>query len=176
MDDRVLGREGIGLLGGARPGPVGPAARGSRAEEHGVLIPHGPGGAPVDGHGVAPGAPEAPGGPRVTGPGRLERSYQDRIRGLEVEVERRVSALSTLRKELDVSQLVERGTARWADRVEDQVDIARRQANRLLVTLGALQRENEALRTELDGARSRLARLDSPGEPRRSWWQRALGR
>lgn len=170
MDDRVLGREGIGLLGGAQRGPVAPGAAGPPAVEHGVLIPHGPGGAPVDGQGGAPG------GPRVTGPGRLERSYQDRIRGLEVEVERRVSALSTLRKELDVSQLVERGTARWADRVEDQVDIARRQANRLLVTLGALQRENEALRTELDGARSRLARLDSPREPRRSWWQRALGR
>lgn len=134
-------------------GGIGAVAAGSR----GVLIPAGPGGA------------------RVIGPGRRERTYQRRISELEGEVDRRANALSTLRRELELTALVERGTGRWADRIEDRLDDARQQANRLLVTLGALQRENEALRAELDTARGRLARLSTPA-PRRAWWRRALGR
>ena len=120
-------------------------------------------------------------GLRVTGPGRKEREYVRRVRELETEVERRAGALAMLRREKAVSELVERGTGRWADRIERELDTTRAQASRLLVTLGALQRENEGLRRALGAARS-ASRLEpgpagriEPRGPRRPWWRRLTG-
>lgn len=118
--------------------------------------------------------PAGSGGARVIGPGRRERMYQRRVSELEGEVDRRATALATLRRELEVTELVERGTGRLADRLEERLDGARQQANRLLVTLGALQRENEALRGELETAQGRLARISAPAPPR--GWRRIFGR
>lgn len=153
MDHRDAGKGGLGL---ATPGASTTQNIAGTGGATGILIPAGPGGA------------------RVVGPGRRERTYQRRVSELESEVDRRASALATLRRELEVTALVERGTGRWADRIEGQLDGARQQANRLLVTLGALQRENETLRAELDTARGRLARLEAPA-PRRGW-RRVFGR
>lgn len=81
--------------------------------------------------------------PRVIGPGKLERGYCDRIESLERSVE--------------LSALVERGTARLVDRLETEVAQERgararekEQAHRLMVALGAVQRENELLRAKVE--------------------------
>ena len=96
--------------------------------------------------GQAEGGGDGP-GPRVVGPGRIERGYRTRIEELERTVE--------------TAALVERGSAKLLDRVEGELTRerkslaeARQQANRLMVGLGALQRENELLRArvlELEG-------------------------
>jgi len=129
-------------------------------------------GAPV----LLPVPPPASRGLRVSGPGRKERDYLRAVRELEVEVERRASALATLRREKAVAELVERGTGRWADRIERELDTTRQQASRLLVTLGALQRENEGLRRALGAARA-ASRLEAPVRSApHPWWRRLAGR
>jgi len=106
---------------------------------------------------------------RVTGPGRLERGFRARI--LELE-----STLSERERALELAALLERGHHRALDRLagEDarhaaERDDARRTANRLLVALGAAQREAEHLR-------ARLSTLQlAPPSPRpqtRPWWRR----
>lgn len=115
---------------------------------------------------------------RIVGPGRRERDYQRRISELEGEVDRRSTALATLRREKAISELVERGTGRWADRIEGELEATRHQANRLLVALGALQRENEGLRQELGAAKARLARIPAPmpaAQGRAGVWRRWFG-
>ena len=54
---------------------------------------------------LVPAAP--PRGFRVSGPGRLERGYRQRVGELEREVDRRANALSILRHELQVSRGVD---------------------------------------------------------------------
>ena len=102
-------------------------------------------------------APRGPQVLRVVGPGRRERAYQERVAGLE--------------RELDAAALVERGSSRRLDRMERKLDAVREAAldleqkeKRLILALGALQRENEILREKLALAlparrRSLLARL-----------------
>jgi hypothetical protein len=113
-------------------------------------------------------APAPP--PRVVGPGRRERQYQQRVAALERDVELRAQELAlraqevalrdqelALRtRELEVSALVERGAVRAATKLEHKLADAGAAAeklqqaqNRLLVALGALQRENELLRDRL---------------------------
>ena len=89
---------------------------------------------------------------RIVGPGRQERSYLARI--------------AELRTELDLENLVGRGTRRRAERVERVLtDTERERARlaaeaaeraqterRLLVLVGALQSENAALRAQLERA------------------------
>ena len=80
--------------------------------------------------------------PRVVGPGRRERAYLARVAGLE--------------RELETLSLVERGSARRLDRMERKLAATReaalaveQQEKRLILALGALQRENEILREKL---------------------------
>jgi hypothetical protein len=86
---------------------------------------------------------------RVTGPGRRERDYQDRIQRLETN-------LDNGQREVECMHLVERGTQRLLDRMEHDSDRTREELadqrkleRRLVLTLGALQRENELLRNQL---------------------------
>lgn len=92
-----------------------------------------------------------PGPVRVVGPGRRERGYLERLAALEAELARE-------RRALEAAELLERGSTRRLDRLEEQ-------RGRLLVTLGALQRENELLRSHL-----------ALPAPRRSIWDRLLRR
>ena len=130
-----LGEERIAELqpAPARSLPRKPALPSSRSSgSSGSHDSHGP-------SGERGSADTGPGVARVVGPGRIERGYQERIGELERTVE--------------MAALVERGSARLLDRVEgdlarerETLRDTRQQANRLLVSLGALQRENEALR------------------------------
>lgn len=115
--------------------------------------------------------------PRVVGPGRRERAYLAKQAELERELALRVHALSERSRELAqttselerrenelaAAALCERGAQRAADRLERRLEATREDAealrasqNRLLVALGALQRENELLRERLasGGARA----------------------
>lgn len=117
---------------------------------------------------------------RVTGPGRREREYRTRIADLYQDLGTARTELAESHRSLEVAQLVERGTSRLLDRLEndlaaraDEIERIRQQGHRLLVTLGALQRENAGLRAELD----RLRDLPALPEPRRRRrWGRLLGR
>ena len=101
--------------------------------------------------------------PRAIGPGRIERGYQLRIAELEREVtqasELRSAAelglassqgqLLGLRGELEVASRLERGLQRHADKLEQRLDTAEQREKRLVLALGALQKENELLRERL---------------------------
>ena len=99
-------------------------------------------------------SPEAQPTPRVVGPGRRELAYLQRIEGIESE-------LLTARRELETADLVERGSARLLDRIERELQRTSEQKNRLLVTLGVLQRDNQILARRARLAEARLARLES---------------
>lgn len=101
--------------------------------------------------------------PRVVGPGRRERAYLDRIGQLEARLvadragrAAEAKRLERLASELSASERVERGCQRHIDRLEKRLDDERSRTERseavqkrLLVALGALQRENELLRERL---------------------------
>ncbi len=114
-----------------------------------------------------------PAGLRVTGPGRLERAYRRRIARLEESLGEREEDCRRAAHELELAGLIERGTARHADRLESELERVRSQASRLLVTLGAMQRENEQLRSKLERAQARLAAPSRegarPSTPSRRW-------
>ena len=83
-----------------------------------------------------------PAPPRVVGPGRREREYLAKVSGLQAE--------------LEAAALVERGSARRLDRMErkleavrEVVELQEKKEHRLILALGALQRENEILREKL---------------------------
>ena len=111
---------------------------------------------------------------KVVGPGRKERTYQDRIHALEQESSVNEHALET-------AALIERGSRNLLDRMERQLDSSdealdreRAASRRVCVMLGSLQRENEVIREELKAARAQLARLEAPKSKR--LWRRLLGR
>jgi len=114
--------------------------------------------------------PTAPPELRVVGPGRRERAYLARVAGLEGELVRRT-------RELELSALVERGATRAADRLERELAARLRDRRaleavqkRLILALGALQRENELLRAELalpGGARRQLGAAPAAVPPAR---------
>lgn len=100
---------------------------------------------------------------RVVGPGRLERGYRERIEHLELSLAERARSLAC-------AALVERGQARLLDRLEADIERERlasstlvQREKRLILALGALQRENELLRLRgrppdrLDAARAARA-------------------
>jgi len=109
--------------------------------------------------------------PRVCGPGRLERSYRERIAALETALGReqqlqatRAETVDLLERELDAARLVERGSGRLLDRIEGELVDAREtqerlrsQGHRMMVALGALQNENAALKSELQSLRALAA-------------------
>ena len=109
---------------------------------------------------------------RVVGPGRRERAYQEEI----VALGRRGAALSTsLRNaqgDLESALLIERGTARFTDRLEERMVQVESQKSRALVLVGSLQQEVLQVRAQLERAQSRLARVEPA---RRGLLQRLLG-
>ena len=95
-------------------------------------------------------------GPRVVGPGRRERSYQRRVDALERDLGSvqgqalvLVERVRARERELELAERVERGSQRRQDRLEERLVVAEQHKSQLLLTMGALQRENEALRKAL---------------------------
>jgi hypothetical protein len=113
---------------------------------------------------------------RVVGPGRRERAYLRQISELGAELHALDAAQSEAARELRVARLVERGAGRWMDRMDRELERSRQQGNRLLVALGASQRETAQLREELAAARARIRSL-APAPPvrRPARWRRLLG-
>jgi hypothetical protein len=120
---------------------------------------------------IVPHAPDAPGrpAPRVVGPGRRELAYLARVAELE--------------REVDLASLVERGSTRRLDRMEGALDEKRREAEalaqrekRMILALGALQRENEILHERLALAsrpRPALERARAPARKHaRGFWSK----
>ncbi|MFT5050115.1 MAG: hypothetical protein ACI8QZ_001509 [Chlamydiales bacterium] len=111
---------------------------------------------------------------RIVGPGRLERQYITRITDLQRTVE--------------TAELVERGSSRLLDRTERDLERnraalsgERQQKSRLLVGMGALQRENESLRArvlQLQGGAPEVAALSGRARrrrvPQQGLWARVL--
>lgn len=99
------------------------------------------------------------------GPGRRERAYQAEI----VDLGRRGATLSgqlhQVMGELETAQLVERGTARFTDRLEERVERAQAQKARALVLVGSLQQEVAQVRAQLAQARGQLALLECTPVP-----------
>jgi hypothetical protein len=100
---------------------------------------------------------------QIVGPGRKERQYIASIERLEHEAQEKDSALCA-------ATLIERGTERYVDRIEqertadrERLQEVQAQGNRLLVAMGAMQRENESLVGELQRANSLIAAAPSPG-------------
>ncbi len=109
--------------------------------------------------------------PRRVGPGRLERGYQARIGALQESLEREGARqrglevdLVRARAELEASGRVERGLQRLADRLEEKIETGAQMEKRLILALGALQKENELLRHQLALA----AAAPAPALPSRS--------
>ncbi|HJM57725.1 MAG TPA: hypothetical protein QF446_10400 [Planctomycetota bacterium] len=100
---------------------------------------------------------------RIVGPGRRERQYIANVERLEREALKKDSAL-------EAATLVERGTERYVDRLEhervadrERLQEVQAQGNRLLVAMGAMQKENERLVGELQRANGRIAAAHTPG-------------
>ena len=115
-----------------------------------------------------------PSGLRVVGPGRRERAYVQQIEALDHK-------LADADQKLELARLVERGSQRLLDRIEADLERKRKEAgelrpaqSRLVLSLGAVQAQNEALRAENQALRERVALLDAPAKS--SWWARLLGR
>lgn len=113
---------------------------------------------------IVPAAPRRWGPPRVVGPGRRERAYLEKLARLE--------------SELESASLVERGSARRLDRMERKLEAVREAArsleqkeHRLILALGAVQRENEILRERLV-----LSLAPRRPAPKASWLSRILRR
>jgi len=110
------------------------------------------------------------------GPGRKERAYMEDI----VALGRRGAALSNslrqARGELESALLIERGTQRFTDRLEERLARTETQKARALVLVGSLQQEVAQMHSQLELAQGQLARLAAPkpGIARRLF--KALGR
>ncbi len=94
---------------------------------------------------------------RIVGPGRREV----RLR----------AQLTELEQSLEVAQLLERGTARYVDRMENHLAESRAQVARLAAAMGSLATENQGLLKALAQAERRIARIEAP-QPSR--WHRFL--
>jgi hypothetical protein len=113
-----------------------------------------------------------PQAPKVVGPGRREREYQQRIAALARQEAQAREAAERLARELAVAEKVERGTQRRIDRLEDTVGREREAfqrseeaQKRLLLALGAVQRENELLRERVLALQAASTpRLEAPGQ------------
>ena len=108
---------------------------------------------------------------RIVGPGRQEVRLRGRIDELESHLAEASERQSEAERSLEIAGLVERGTARFVDRVEAENEQSQKQIRRLAAALGALASENEKLHAELSAERQRGKRLD-PGprsRPERGW-------
>lgn len=130
-----------------------------------------------------------PAPPRVVGPGRREQAYLDKIARLERREQEASVAAERLARELVWAERVERGTQRRVERVEAEFERVREAAakseeaqKRLLLALGALQRDNEHLRQQVAALGAAATPKLGAGHSRRStentaWplWKRLLG-
>ncbi len=87
--------------------------------------------------------------PRVIGPGRREQGYREQILRLEAERQRAELERGRLAQELEWSARVERGSVRRSERLEGELRASEEAQKRLLLALGAVQRENELLRQKV---------------------------
>lgn len=108
--------------------------------------------------------------PRRIGPGRIERDLRSRVERLGAAAESARAEASELawrlerrERELETSQRLERGCQRLLDRWEERdrdraeaLERSERAQKRLILALGALQRENELLH-------ARIAASEGPG-------------
>jgi hypothetical protein len=127
--------------------------------------------------------------PRVVGPGRREQAYLDKIARLERREEEAANEAERLARELVWAERVERGTQRRVERIEAEFERVRAAAEqseqaqkRLLLALGALQRDNEHLRQQVAALGAGETPKLGPGRSRRSaeaasrpLWKRLLG-
>jgi hypothetical protein len=127
--------------------------------------------------------------PRVVGPGRREQAYLDKIARLERREEEAANEAERLARELVWAERVERGTQRRVERIEAEFERVREAAEqseqaqkRLLLALGALQRDNEHLRQQVAALGAGETPKLGPGRSRRSaeaaprpLWKRLLG-
>ena len=90
-----------------------------------------------------------PARPRVIGPGRREQGYREQILRLEAERQRADLERGRLAQELEWSARVERGSVRRSERLEGELRASEEAQKRLLLALGAVQRENELLRQKV---------------------------
>lgn len=117
-----------------------------------------------------PAAPRVP--PRVVGPGRRERTYITRLENLQERLAGATEEHVQIKRELDTSVRLERGCQRLIDRMEvswsedrGRLDETQRQQKRLILSMGALQRENELLQERLELAAAPLERLAEAPAP-----------
>jgi hypothetical protein len=106
------------------------------------------------------------------GPGRLERRYRERVSDLEQALGREADRAGGLARQLEASQLVERGSQRLLDRLEALArdersarEALEQREKRLILCLGGLQRENELLRERLALAGPGARRAIDQGAP-----------
>ncbi|MDF1839371.1 MAG: hypothetical protein P1V35_16005, partial [Planctomycetota bacterium] len=102
---------------------------------------------------------------RAVGPGRLERAYQSQVARLSRELNSVQEAQVGSDRELDMARLVERGTRRYVDRMEEQVQRREAKARRALVLVGTLQHDNQILQSKIQQLEGRLQRLAAPAAP-----------
>lgn len=121
--------------------------------------------------------------PRVVGPGRRERTYLASLAERERALVAARADAERLARELELAERVERGTQRRMDRLEGEVAREREATQRseeaqkrLLLALGAVQRENELLRQRVAALAAPAAlRLKAP-EPAPRGWRRLFTR
>jgi hypothetical protein len=121
--------------------------------------------------GVVAGSParSSVGHPRTIGPGRIEGRYLKRIAALERRQEASEVKDRRLARELEAAHLVERGSMRLLDRMEDRLEKNQTVERRLILALGALQQENTLLVRQ-------VARLEAPRSERNGGRLGLLGR
>ncbi len=120
----------------------------------------------------------APSPLKAVGPGRLERAYQSQVARLSRELNSIQEAQVGSDRELDMARLVERGTRRYVDRMESQVQRREAKARRALVLVGTLQHDNQILQAKIQQLEGRLQRLAAPVQPtfiQRVWTRIGMG-
>ena len=122
-----------------------------------------------------------PARPRRVGPGRIERGWEERLRTSEARARRGDELLAGRERELELARRLERGAQRRLDRQEAalaeeraRVERAGQRERRLILALGALQRENELLRERLELAAAPAPRLPAPRASASVGWSRWL--
>lgn len=111
---------------------------------------------------VQPGAIKRPVPVKTVGPGRLERSYQAQVARLSRELQSVQQAQNSADKELETARLIERGSQRFLDRLEDQAERREAKSRRALVLVGSLQNDNQILQAKIGQLENRLQRLAAP--------------
>jgi hypothetical protein len=99
---------------------------------------------------------------KAVGPGRLERAYQTQVARLSRELHAIQEAQVCGERKLGTASLVERGTQRYVDRIEAQVQRREAKSRRALVLVGTLQQDNQILQARVQQLENRLKRLAAP--------------